>query len=209
MGILKETIEEMKENCGGMTGGGMGAGGMMKPTNLLTFLVKRGQAEDEESGAFRMPGEHQDGGEGSSNNFSGNIDEQTTENTNFRKVLFTSEKSQLVLMSLKPGENIGMETHDGDQFFRFEAGEGKVIMDGQETPVSDGSAVVVSEGTEHDVVNTSDSEDLKLYAIYSPPQHEDGTVDENKPEGSDEPDGDAEDMQGGEEDMQGDENQDY
>jgi len=120
--------------------------------------------------------------------FTNNIEEDTIKNQYFRKVLYTTNKTQLVLMSLKPGEEIGVEIHDGDQFFRFEKGEGKIIMNGKETAVTNGSAAVVREGTEHNVINTSSSEDLKLYAIYSPPQHRAGTVDKNKPAASDEED---------------------
>lgn len=109
--------------------------------------------------------------------FSTNIEKETLENINFRKVLYTAKHSQLVLMSLKPGEEIGMEVHlDNDQFFRFEQGQGLVTIDGNEYVVSDGSAVVVPAGAEHNVVNTSASDDLKLYTIYSPAHHKDGIV---------------------------------
>lgn len=105
-----------------------------------------------------------------------NIEADTIANDNFRKVIYTAAHSQLVLMSLKPGEEIGLETHELDQFFRFEAGEGKVILNGIEQAVTDGSAVVIPAGTEHNVVNTSASETLKLYTIYSPPEHKHGTI---------------------------------
>ena len=86
-------------------------------------------------------------------------------------------------MSLKPGEEIGMETHETvDQFFRFEKGQGKVVIDGEEHEVKDGSAVIVPAGSEHNVINTSENEDLKLYTIYSPPNHPDGTVHKTKEE---------------------------
>ena len=115
--------------------------------------------------------------------FVNNIEESTIENTDFRKVLYTGKHSQLVLMSLKPGEDIGMEVHpDNDQFFRFEAGEGKVIIDGNEYEVRDGVAVVVPAGAEHNVVNTSQVEELKFYTIYSPPHHKDGIVRHTKEE---------------------------
>ena len=114
------------------------------------------------------------------------IETETVENDNFRKVLFTTAKTQLVLMSLNPGEEIGMEVHDGDQFFRFEAGQGQVIIDDKEYSVSDGDSVVVPEGANHNVINTSLTDDLKLYALYSPPQHDDGTIDETKPESENE-----------------------
>lgn len=106
-----------------------------------------------------------------------NIEQLTLENNNFRKVLYTSKHSQLVLMSLKPNEEIGMEVHpDNDQFFRFEKGQGKCIIDGNEYEVEDGIAVVVPAGAEHNVINTSDMEELKLYTIYSPAHHKDGIV---------------------------------
>jgi mannose-6-phosphate isomerase-like protein (cupin superfamily) len=109
--------------------------------------------------------------------FSTNIEEATLENGNFRKVLYTSKHSQLVLMSLKPREEIGMEVHEeNDQFFRFEKGQGKCIIDGNEYEVGDGFAVVVPAGAQHNVINTSKTEDLKLYTIYSPAHHKDGIV---------------------------------
>jgi len=112
-----------------------------------------------------------------------NIEKDTLENKNFREVLYTSKHSQLVLMSLKPKEEIGMEVHpDNDQFFRFEKGTGKVIIDGNEYNVSDGSAIVVPAGAEHNVINTSENEELKLYTIYSPPHHKDGIVRTTKEE---------------------------
>ena len=112
-----------------------------------------------------------------------NIEKATLENNNFRKVLYTSKHSQLVLMSLRPGEEIGTETHsENDQFFRFERGQGKVIIDGNEYEVSDGSAIVVPAGAEHNVINVSDTEELKLYTIYSPPHHKDGIVRATKEE---------------------------
>lgn len=115
--------------------------------------------------------------------FNANIEKETLENENFRKVLYTSKHSQLVLMSLKPGEEIGLETHtENDQFFRFEQGQGKVIIDGNEYTVEDGSAVVVPAGSEHNVMNVSDSEDLRLYTIYSPAHHKDGIVRSTKEE---------------------------
>jgi mannose-6-phosphate isomerase-like protein (cupin superfamily) len=109
--------------------------------------------------------------------FIDDIEEKTENNTNFRQVLFTGKYAQLVVMNLKPSEEIGMEVHPNvDQFFRFEAGEGKVIIDGEEHLVSDGFAVVVPAGAEHNVINTSTTEELKLYTIYSPPNHPDGTI---------------------------------
>lgn len=106
-----------------------------------------------------------------------NIEEQTLGNDNYRKVVYTAKHSQLVLMSLKPGEEIGEEVHeDGDQFFRVDKGEGKVIIDGNESAITDGFAVVVPAGAKHNVINTSATEPLQLYTIYSPPHHRDGVV---------------------------------
>jgi mannose-6-phosphate isomerase-like protein (cupin superfamily) len=115
--------------------------------------------------------------------FAIDIEKATLENNNFRKVLYTSKHSQLVLMSLRPMEEIGMEVHEeNDQFFRFEAGQGKCIIDGNEYVVSDGFAVVVPAGAQHNVVNTSATEELKLYTIYSPAHHKDGIVRATKEE---------------------------
>ncbi|NCN24993.1 cupin domain-containing protein [Candidatus Berkelbacteria bacterium CG_4_9_14_3_um_filter_39_23] len=115
--------------------------------------------------------------------YKGGIEKLTIENENFRQVLYTGKHSQLVLMSLKPGEEIGLETHPGnDQFFRFEKGSGKVIIDGTEYEVKDGDAVVVPSGAEHNIVNTSKTKDLKLYTIYSPAHHKDGIVRATKAE---------------------------
>jgi len=109
--------------------------------------------------------------------FNANIEKATLENENFRKVIYTSKYSQLVLMALQPNEEIGMETHtDNDQFFRFEKGQGKVFIDGNEYDVTDGSAIVVPAGAQHNVVNVSATEQLKLYTIYSPAHHKDGIV---------------------------------
>ena len=112
-----------------------------------------------------------------------NIEEETINNNDFRRVLYTGKNSQLVLMSLLPGEDIGQEIHhENDQFFRFEAGEGKCVIDGHEYAVSDGSAIVVPAGADHNVINTSSSESLKLYTIYSPAHHKDGIVRTTKAE---------------------------
>jgi mannose-6-phosphate isomerase-like protein (cupin superfamily) len=109
------------------------------------------------------------------------IEEKTLQNSYFREVLFTDPHLQLVVMSLLPGEEIGLETHhDIDQFLRIEAGEGKAFLNGAEHPLKDGTAVVVPAGTEHNVVNTSATEPLKLYTIYSPPEHPAGTVHKTK-----------------------------
>ena len=112
-----------------------------------------------------------------------NIEELTSSNTDFRKVLYTGKHSQLVLMSLLPGEEIGLEVHtENDQFFRFEKGNGKVLIDGNTYEVADGDAVVVPSGVEHNVVNTSDTESLKFYTIYSPAHHKDQIVRKTKTE---------------------------
>ena len=118
--------------------------------------------------------------------FSVDIEAETRANDAFRKVLYTAKHSQLVLMALKPGEDIGQETHpDNDQFFRFETGEGEVVIDGHVHKVSDGSAVIVPAGAKHNVVNTSGSVPLKLYTIYSPPHHKDGILRVTKIEATD------------------------
>lgn len=106
----------------------------------------------------------------------GNIEQETRENTSYRKVLYTAQHSQLVLMSIAPGEDIGEEVHTLDQFLRFEAGEGTVIIDGVEHPVQDGFAVIVPAGARHNVLNTSSEAALKLYSIYAPPEHKDQTL---------------------------------
>jgi mannose-6-phosphate isomerase-like protein (cupin superfamily) len=112
-----------------------------------------------------------------------NIEEATLENEDFRRVLFTGDHAQLVVMAIGPGEEIGQEVHDNvDQFFRFEAGEGKVIIDEEEVVVGDGDAVIVPAGAEHNIINISLSEKLKLYTIYSPANHPDGTVHKTKAE---------------------------
>lgn len=106
--------------------------------------------------------------------FFANIEKETLENVNFRKVLYSGKHSQLVLMSLKPNEEIGLEVHaENDQFFRFEQGEGKCVIDGNEYLVKDGSAIIVPAGAEHNIINISSSEDLRLYTIYSPAHHKD------------------------------------
>ncbi len=114
----------------------------------------------------------------------GPIEKQTLENSNFRKVLFTGKYEQLVVMSLKVGEEIGSEVHDNvDQFFRIEQGQAKFVFgEGEEHVVGDGDAVIVPAGTQHNVINASTTEDLKLYTIYSPPNHPDGTVHKTKAE---------------------------
>ena len=104
-----------------------------------------------------------------------NIEQKTIDNTNFREVIYTAPHSQLVLMSLLPGEEIGVEVHKVDQFFRIEAGEGKAIVDDEEYRLEDGVALLVPAGSEHNLINTGDV-DLKLYTIYSPANHIDGRV---------------------------------
>jgi len=105
-----------------------------------------------------------------------NIEKASEENNNFRKVLYTAKNSQLVVMSLKPGEEIGEEVHTLDQFIRVEKGEGKAVLDGVEHEIKDGYAVVIPAGARHNIINTSDDEEMKLYTIYSPPEHRDGVI---------------------------------
>jgi len=109
--------------------------------------------------------------------FHTNIEKDTLENNYFRKVLFTGVHTQLVLMSLKPMEEIGMETHeDVDQFFRFESGVGKSILNGEEADLKADDVLIVPAGTEHNIINTSETEPLKIYTLYSPPNHPVGTI---------------------------------
>ena len=113
--------------------------------------------------------------------FKSNIEKDTLDNNDFRHVLYTGKYCQLVLMSLKPGEEIGEEVHKTvDQFFRFEKGAGTVSIDGVKHKVADGDAVIVPAGAKHNVINSSKSAELKLYTIYSPPEHIDGTVRKTK-----------------------------
>lgn len=105
-----------------------------------------------------------------------NIEKATVEGSDFRRVLYTAKNSQLVLMALRPGEEIGLETHTLDQFIRLEAGEGKAILDGVEHPIAANDAIVIPAGTAHNIVNASATEWLKLYTIYSPPEHRNGVV---------------------------------
>ena len=105
------------------------------------------------------------------------IEQETLTNEDFRRVLFTGPNLQLVLMALRPEEDIGLETHDGhDQFIRIEAGIGVARLNGEETPLADGSIVVIPAGVEHNIVNTSKDEALRLYTLYSPPEYPDETV---------------------------------
>ena len=115
--------------------------------------------------------------------YTGSIEEITMANRNFRQVVYTGKHAQVVVMCLQPNEEIGPETHpDTDQFFRFELGSGKVIIDGEEHNVSDGDAAVVPAGAQHNIINTSDTEELKLYTIYSPAHHKDGVLRQTKAE---------------------------
>jgi mannose-6-phosphate isomerase-like protein (cupin superfamily) len=115
--------------------------------------------------------------------YSIDIEKKTIDNTNFREVLYTAPNLQLVVMTLKPGEEIGMETHDhGDQFFRVEAGEGEAILDGKTHKLTDGSIVIIPEKVEHNIINTSADKDLKVYTIYTPPEHKDGVIHKTKAE---------------------------
>lgn len=113
----------------------------------------------------------------------GNIEEETIKNDYFRKVLFTGPKSQLVVMALNPGEEIGMEKHQGtDQFIRIESGKAKIVLDGEENEIQDDFAVVIPAGTYHNVINISPDKPLKLYTVYAPPEHAPGTVHKTKTE---------------------------
>lgn len=110
-----------------------------------------------------------------------NLERETEENENFRKVLNTTDKSQLVVMSIPPHEDIGEEMHEVDQFIRIEKGDGKAVLNGEESDISDGFAVVIPAGTRHNIINEGDS-DMKLYTVYTPPNHADGTVHRTKAE---------------------------
>ena len=112
--------------------------------------------------------------------FIGDLEDRTEDNGDFRRVVYTGAHLQLVLMSLEPGEDIGLETHeDTDQFFRVEEGKGVVSIDGNETPIESDSGIVVPAGARHNVKNTG-KKTMKLYTIYAPPHHEDGTVHHTK-----------------------------
>ena len=114
--------------------------------------------------------------------FVGNIEKLTVDNADFRRVLYTGHNIQLVLMTLRPGEEIGEEVHDDrDQFFRVEEGSGEVWIDGVRTPIKDDDAIIVPQGAKHNVVNTG-SAPLKLYTLYGPPEHRDGVVHRTKAE---------------------------
>lgn len=109
-----------------------------------------------------------------------NLEKVTAENNNFRQVLYTAKNSQLVLMSLEPGQDIGEEVHELDQFIRVEKGEGKAVLDGAEHILVDGYAVVIPAGARHNIINTSGVNQMKLYTLYSPPEHRDGVIHETK-----------------------------
>ena len=112
-----------------------------------------------------------------------NIEDLTLKNSYFRQVLFTGTYAQLVVMCLKPREEIGMEVHSSvDQFFRIEKGEAKFIIAGEEHVLKDGEVAIVPAGSQHNVINVSETDDLKLYTIYSPPNHPDGTIHKTKEE---------------------------
>ena len=113
--------------------------------------------------------------------FKSNIEKDALKNTNFRKVLYTGKHLQVVLMSLKPGEEIGAEIHKTiDQFFRFEGGKGKCIIDGNEYVVGNGDVIIVPAGSKHNVINTDAVKELKMYTIYGPPNHKDGIINATK-----------------------------
>ncbi|MBU2103877.1 cupin domain-containing protein [Patescibacteria group bacterium] len=111
-----------------------------------------------------------------------NIEHETEENTYFRKVLYTAAHCQLVVMSIPVAEDIGAEIHDVDQFIRIEEGEGMSILDGVERTLTKGSAVVIPAGVEHNIVNTSETQALKLYSVYAPAHHEDAVIHKTKEE---------------------------
>jgi mannose-6-phosphate isomerase-like protein (cupin superfamily) len=115
------------------------------------------------------------------NGYVTNIEHDTLANEDYRRVVFTGSNTQLVLMTLQPGDEIGLETHAGhDQFIRVESGNAYVQLDGERHQLQDGSAVVIPSGAEHNIVNTSRTEALRLYTLYSPPEHPDGTVQHTK-----------------------------
>jgi len=139
----------------------------MKHESIATEILKSVVAEKEPAQNKSLKG------------FVTNIEKDTVDNSNFRKVLYTGKNSQLVLMSLKPKEDIGDEIHDVDQFFRIDAGSGKVVINGTEHKISNGSAIVIPAGAKHNVINDG-TEDLKIYSIYSPPHHADKTIHKTK-----------------------------
>jgi len=104
-----------------------------------------------------------------------NIEDIAVKNVDFRQVLYTAKNCQLVIMALKPKEEIGMEVHKLDQFFRVEEGAGEAVLDGVHTKISAGFAVLIPAGTQHNIINTSDAP-MKLYTLYAPPNHRDGVI---------------------------------
>lgn len=132
--------------------------GFLEPTNADEEVVDVDHSDEED-----------DGGR---DHFLTNIEKDTVKNQDFRRVEFTATNMQVVLMSIPPGGEIGTETHEAvDQFIRVESGNGRFVFNGEEENIKDGSAFVIPQGTEHNVVNTSKGKDLKLYSIYSPPHH--------------------------------------
>lgn len=111
-----------------------------------------------------------------------NLDKETLNNNYFRKVLLTTSNQQLVVMSLEPNEDIGQEIHSLDQFIKVESGSGKAVLNGEELNFESGFSITIPKGTTHNIVNTSPLEKLKLYTIYSPPNHKDGTIHQTKTE---------------------------
>ena len=111
-----------------------------------------------------------------------NIEERALANNYFREVLYTDERLQLVVMSLQPNEDIGEEVHELDQFIRVEKGTGKTVLEGVEHELTEGSAIIVPKGTRHNIINTSATEPMKLYTVYAPPNHKEGTVHRTKAE---------------------------
>ena len=109
-----------------------------------------------------------------------NIEEKSLQNDTFRTVLYTDSNLQLVVMSLLPQEEIGEEVHPLDQFIRIEKGEGKAVLDGNEYPLSDGAVVIIAKGTRHNIINTSQTQPMKLYTLYAPPNHPPGTIHKTK-----------------------------
>jgi mannose-6-phosphate isomerase-like protein (cupin superfamily) len=110
-----------------------------------------------------------------------NIEKISLENTDFRRVLYTAKNCQLVIMSIAAGEDIGEETHHLDQFIRVEAGVGSAVLDGIDSVIGDGTAIIIPAGTKHNIINTG-QEPLKLYTLYAPPEHKDGIVRHTKAE---------------------------
>jgi len=116
------------------------------------------------------------------NGYVANIEDESLKNENFRKVLYTDERLQLVVMHLEPSEDIGEEVHELDQFIRIEKGEGKSVLDGEAHALGDGSVVIIPAGVKHNIINTSSANPLKLYTLYAPPNHKEGVVHRTKAE---------------------------